>query len=741
MRDAARVHAGRIALRWDAGAVSYTSLMERVEVRAGALHSAGVEAERPVAFLAHRDEDFVVTMLALSRLGAPFAAFDAEYPASRLAQQAESLGVNRIYAAGIGPTDLPDGQVLSAAGIGLRHVMDGAAGPSEVNPPAPADDLPAYYLFTSGTTGTPKRIGVGHAALPHFLDWQSRKFEITCDDRVSLLSGLGHDPVMRDVFLPLTNGATLTIPAAGAIRDPRTLGAWLRSERPSVIHTTPAMGRLLSAEHGAPRFPGSRLVFWGGDMLPGDLVAATRRENAGLTQVNFYGASETPQAVLYDVLSAKIEDRTPLTVPVGVPTEGTDVRIIGSDGGTRDWNEVGQVRILTPYLVSVAGRTAEGDALARQIYDTGDMGYFLPDGRVMLAGRSDDQVSIRGYRVELGDLERQILSLPDVAQACVLPWRAPDGQTLLVAHVVTAHDGGAPALRRALVQRLPGYMVPTHVFLHDSLPLLPNGKRDRRPLLERQSALIEGAAEVAAGTNATSRALSDEEHAIAEVFSGALGRPVTDAGLSFVDLGADSLNAIQAMLQLERLIPDLPEDWPDQSVAELAGLVAPKIESDATQHWTQPFSLVQGELPVIFRALAIVMVVALHYHVGSIGGGMTAILFMLAGHSLVRFQLPKILGDGSAAPIRSMILRVLLLTVPVTLIVAGANFLQGDAFEPASVLLYANFLDYAGPFKAATPPSSGSGSSLAICRSCCCLRCSCHASACAPWCKTTFAKP
>lgn len=703
VRDARRTYPDRIAIRSDAGAIDYTTLLERVEARAGALHAVGVGTNMPVAFLAQRDAEFVITMLALSRLGTAFAALDTEYPASRLAQQAKSLGISTILAVvneKIFPSELI---ALEAAGIEVLCVASDATGPRPQLPPDPEDDDTAYYLFTSGTTGIPKRISVGHGALPHFLEWQASTFGVTCNDRISLLSGLAHDPVLRDIFLPLSTGATLTIPRQSMLHDPRALGAWLRAERPSIIHTTPAMGRLLSSLSGEPDFPGTRLVFWGGDMLLGDLVHATRRRNPLLTQVNFYGASETPQAVLYH--SCLDDGKGPMrcSVPVGIPIQGIEARIVGGRGEICDVNEVGEVRIFTPYFVSVDGVRVPGHPEARQIYDTGDIGYRLPSGGIQLIGRRDDQVSIRGYRIELGDVELQLLALEDVAEACVLVASGPDGQSMLVGHIV-AQAAGRPVdtivLRRALSAKVPGYMVPTLIMEHATLPLLPNGKRDRRALLMRQDEIMQKAAQETSDDIAQPGRLNLAERAVANIFSEVLGRPGANPSRSFVDLGADSLNAIQAMLRLERIIPNLPEEWQDQSIATLAKLVEINGPTNSLFGVKKAVSLVQSDLSVIFRALAILSVVALHYGFFSVPGGATAILFLLAGHALVRFQLPKILSDGAVTPILSSILKVAILTIPISIIVTGVNVLQGEPFQPANIFFYANFLDYAGPHKA-----------------------------------------
>ena len=244
------------------------------------------------------------------------------------------------------------------------------------------------------------------------------------------------------------------------MQNPRALIAWLQHEMPSVLHATPPLGRMLAAvSEDQPSIPSARWIFWGGDMLPGGLVGAFANANPALEQVNFYGSTETPQAVAFHRCTT--EDRLRAAVPVGLETGLTGMAVIDASGNSLDVNEVGEVRIDTPYHVVLGDPSQyQSRSPSGQTYATGDRGYRLSNGSVMLVGRKDDQIKVRGYRVELGDVARHLQSLDGVRDAVVLGATTPDGEQQLVAHVVpTGSEDGADFardVRSRLARLVPG---------------------------------------------------------------------------------------------------------------------------------------------------------------------------------------------------------------------------------------------------------------------------------------------
>jgi amino acid adenylation domain-containing protein len=333
------------------------------------------------------------------------------------------------------------------------------------------DDL-AYVAFTSGSTGRPKGILGSHGPLSHFCDWHSVRFPLGAGDRFSLLSGLSHDPLLRDVFTPLGLGATLCIPEPDDLGSPVRLAGWMARQRVTVSHLTPALGQILA--DGGTALPDLRHVFFGGDVLTEGDVARLRAKAPGAVCVNFYGATETPQAVAWFDASAS-GDWPARRVPVGRGIDGVQLLVLNEAGGLAAPGELGEICVRTPYL---ALGYLDGERFG-DTYRTGDLGRYRPDGAVVLAGRRDDQVQVRGFRVEPAEVEAALALHPAVRDAAVLP----RGQVLTAWLVAAA--GPLPEtgdLRHFLRRHLPDPMVPEAFVWLDRLPLTPNGKLDRRAL-------------------------------------------------------------------------------------------------------------------------------------------------------------------------------------------------------------------------------------------------------------------
>ncbi|HWJ70207.1 MAG TPA: AMP-binding protein [Sphingobium sp.] len=685
----AEKHGKRPAISHEAGEISYGALVDRVEERAARIAAAGGCHGQMIAVLATRSPGFVITMLALSRLGATFAVLDADYPDARLLEMVAALAPDLMVAC----SDALEARlaVFDQAGVPVARLAPGGAGTGAppMPPPARATDR-AYCLFTSGTSGRPRAVGVGHAALPAFLDWQRQALAVAIDDRVSLLSGLAHDPVMRDIFLPLTTGATLCVPDQSVLRDPRVLVRWIRSSAVMIIHTTPPMGRLMTeVSGGAPDLPALRLLCWGGDLLPQDLVNRFNDANRALRQMNFYGSTETPQAVaVHDIGRGERHRRT---VPIGRAIDCTHLSVVDDAGHSLSIGEVGQILVETPYFVQLPG--GGGAPVIGQHYRTGDLGYRLPGGEIQLVGRADDQVKIRGYRVELADVQHHIRALPTVTDAIILPDAAPDGSTILIAHICVIAPHPADELGRTLMRTLsrtvPAYMVPAHIVIHESLPLLPNGKVDRAALRRAQGPVPMAGQPVPAQGSAS---FSASERAIADIFEKVTGRPVPSAAVSFAELGADSLNSIQAMLRLETLLGDLPGDWYERPIRALSATEQRDVGQTPWHRIRAQLRPIRVEPAIPFRAIAILVIVAFHFDQLSLGGGMTFILLYLSGTAFARFQLGAVLR-GDWGPMASNLLKVAIISFPIGLIYGVTRYANHLPDWYLVVLFAANFMD------------------------------------------------
>ncbi|MCU1501344.1 MAG: amino acid adenylation protein, partial [Ilumatobacteraceae bacterium] len=459
---------------------------------------------------------------------------------------------------------------IGVVGVGVVGVdIDISAvdtAPVEIGP----DDV-ACLTFTSGSTGTPKAVIGRHGSLTHFLPWQTERFGITSTDRFSMLSGLAHDPLQRDMFWPLWVGATLVVPDPEEIPTPGWLAEWFRREQITVSHLTPAMGRLFT-EHA---YPGAarqlRKAFFIGDVLPRRDVERLREVAPGVEVVNLYGTTETQRASAHHVVGdddlAGHDGAEPLEIlPLGTGIPGTQVLVRSASGSPAGFGEIGEIWVRSHHLAAgyldrpeetaerfldlaapggpggAAGSGMPGD----RAYRTGDRGRYRWDGAVEHRGRADGQVQLRGFRIETAEVRDWLLRLDDVGDAAVVvrdDLAAGTGDQRLVAYVVPAthRDIDPVALRTSLRTSLPTNMVPNDIVVLERLPLTPNGKLDRAALPAPDGRLPLGGG----------RPCDEVEERLAGWFGQVLGRHDVGVHDNFFDLGGYSLLATRLFAIIE----------------------------------------------------------------------------------------------------------------------------------------------------------------------------------------------
>ena len=258
-----------------------------------------------------------------------FTVADAAYPAARVDQIIRTLDPAFVLLCGDASVDLKH----EATVIRIPELPDDALQAfvgDRPNLPDVDPDRPAYITFTSGSTGEPKGVVTHHAPLVHFIQWHARLHGFTQDDCFSLLSGLGHDPVYRDVFTPLSIGAKVVCPAQSTVIDPAALATWIQDNRISVIHLTPPLGKLIEtgAKLAGLTLDALRYFFWGGDALSKALYQQIRLIAPGAVSVNFYGTTETPQAMgFHRIDPSASDDKIPLGRGIDDAFGGLDILV------------------------------------------------------------------------------------------------------------------------------------------------------------------------------------------------------------------------------------------------------------------------------------------------------------------------------------------------------------------------------------------------------------------------------
>jgi len=574
VREAAARQPGEVAVTGPGGPLRYQDVAAILGHVCAAVRDTGVAPGDAVAVLAARDCRLPATLLGVLASGARWMIADPALPDQVLARQAAAVRPRAVVC-------LEPGSAVPAAlaGLPVLHALPSPTATPAAAASAHLPDVPAgeqgYLLLTSGTTGEPKVVLTPERPLAHFAAWYPAAFGLTPSDRFALLGGLGHDPALRDAFIPLVLGARLCVPPEDLLRDPAGLFAWLRDEQVTVAHLTPQLARLLalavgrvSGQESAAAGNGSaagngaaagerlalRLAALGGDQGSAEDVATLRAMAPGVRVVNFYGTTETPQAQsVYEPPAGPPGTGGPL--PAGRGIDGAMLLVLGPAGQPAAAGELGEVAIrsrhlaacyLDPELTRQKFGTAPGGDPGDRFFRTGDLGRYRPDGVVVLAGRADGQVKIRGYRVETGEVEAALAGLADVRQAHVAACGSGQRRRLIACAVPARSAVRAADLLAALRLLLPEYAVPAEITLLPRLPLTPNGKVDTAAVI-RAAMRDAGQAARQDGRGALS---GPTEHIIAGAWREVLGLPSVGPADNFFDIGGHSLAMATAAARL-----------------------------------------------------------------------------------------------------------------------------------------------------------------------------------------------
>lgn len=541
------------------GLVTYAGLSAACDRTAAALRAAGVAAGEVVAVLAGRDTRLPAILLGVLASGARWLILDPAVGDPRIVRQltaARARALVRFPETAL-PADLDPGlPVLGAATLAAENLIQAQAPWSAA---ADADASARGYLsLTSGTTGEPRPVLTSERPVAHFLDWYATTFCLGAQDRFAMLSGLAHDPLLRDMLTPLVLGGCLCVPKQEWLRDPATLTRWLHAERVTVAHLTPQAARLLTTVAEPAALPALRLIALGGDMATMDDVARLRAIAPDARIVNFYGTTETPQAQAWHDLGTGETGPAPGgPLPVGRGIDGAQLLVTsprGRLGGLAGVGELGEVVIRSRYLAVgyIGGEPATsrflpaaGSDTQDRRFVTGDLGRYRPDGTVVLAGRGDDQLKVRGFRVELGEVEAVLAAHPDVRQACVCVTHGADERQLWAYVVPVAPGVAASRLHDHMRANLPEYAVPAGVSLVPAMPLTANGKVDRAALRRPAPGPKDGPAQEFA---------SSTEQLIARIWSEVLGVPRLSVTDNFFEIGGHSLAIVAVQARLARAL-------------------------------------------------------------------------------------------------------------------------------------------------------------------------------------------
>ena len=568
---------GKLAVQGPDGALSYGALSARADLLARRLHRLGVKPGDLVGQCLERSAGLVVSALAIIRAGAAYVAVDPLYPGERVQwmlddSTAAAVVTDASTAARLGSFgDRP--VVVVGDGGELPDTCDPDGEEPLLGPPLPTDL--AYVVYTSGSTGRPKGVLVEHAGLANLVEWHRAAFALHGGDRCTQISSPGFDAAVWEIWPSLAVGASIHVVPESLRTDPVRLRDWLVREGITVTFLpTPVAEGVIGLDW--PEDGGLRYLLTGGDLL-----TRRPRPDLGFTLVNNYGLSETTVVATSGDVAADGEGPPSIGRPIaGIVAEVVDEGLQPVDPGAEGELVLGGVPIARGYLNQpdlTAQRFIDGPQGRR--YRTGDRVRVRADREIEFLGRMDDQLSIRGFRVEPGEIAVALNSHPAIEASVAVGIGRSSSERRLVAYLVAA-DGDRPdsdELASFIGGSLPDYMVPSSFVWVDELPLTEHGKIDRDAL--------PAPADAARGAPAGKRPLTRVEAGTAFVVAELLDIQEIGMDQNFFLLGGHSMLGAQLIIRLEDMFGveiGLKYLFDHPTLAEIASEVERQMAADVT---------------------------------------------------------------------------------------------------------------------------------------------------------------
>ena len=579
-----------LALRTAAGSWTYARLNERANQFAHFLREKGVGPGSIVPIMVERSAELLVSILGVLKAGAAYLPIDPAYPQSR---------IDFILNDSETPLAVSNSGLFARTAKRLLVNVDDPVSYSSLtsNPSAAAGprDL-AYVCYTSGSTGQPKGAMIEHRSLVNRIHWMQRAYPLSCADVLIQKTSISFDVSVWELFWWATAGASLCLANPGDEKSPERLVECIQKHGVTVVHFVPSMLQAflsyLRQDGNAALLPSLRHVFASGEALRPEHVDAFYSVFAGRATrlTNLYGPTEATVDVTYhDCSPADVRSG----VPIGRPIDNTWLRILSPDLKLQPVGVPGELYIggvgvargywNRPELNSERFIADPYEPYAR-LYRTGDIARWLANGEVEFLGRNDDQVKVRGYRVELGEIETALREHASVADAIVIARPPAQASQQLCAYVTLKTACTMDELREHLASRIPTYMVPAWLQILDAIPLSPNGKVDRAAL---PAPVV---------VNGRVCAESTEQRALVEIWRDVLEIPAVGIDDNFFALGGDSIKIISLIVRARShgYLLATQDVYQRPTIRKLAEVLRPQARS-RSRAACQPFALLGPE--------------------------------------------------------------------------------------------------------------------------------------------------
>jgi natural product biosynthesis luciferase-like monooxygenase protein/amino acid adenylation domain-containing protein len=547
---------GQVAAEYEGRSLTYSELNERANQLAHCLRKKGIARESRVGICMERSLEMVVAILGTLKAEAGYVPLDPAHPQERLEYMVGDAGITLVLMHDHTRKLLGGGRVE-------QIVLDEAEGWGQICNES-RENLKhgngcnhlAYVIYTSGTTGKPKGVMITEEAILYRLLWAVEKFPLGSTDAVLQKTVFSFDASVWEMLVPLLQGARLVMAQPGGQQDSRYLAQAVQEKRITVLQLVPSMLGVWLQETGVEGCGKTlKWVFSGGEALTWEIVERFRQKLPGVHLENLYGPTETSIDASSWSCAGELDPQQAY-VPLGRPLNNARIYIANEELALAPVGVAGEIYIGGQGLArGYAGKpelTAEwfipnpfASKAGERLYRTGDLGRYSSNGIIEYIGRKDGQVKVRGYRIEFGEIEAELVRHASVKEAVVTVQESANGEKRLVGYVVykpaaPAAKAGEAELKDYLSCSLPEYMVPSVIVEMDYLPRLANGKLDRKALPEP----------VLVSRNQYVPPRTGTEEMVAQVWSEVLKAERVGAEDNFFDLGGHSLLATQLMARV-----------------------------------------------------------------------------------------------------------------------------------------------------------------------------------------------
>lgn len=478
----------KIAVHSEGSSISYQELDQKANKLGHFLKKRGVEAESLIGLCMEKSIDLMIGMLGILKAGAAYVPLDPSYPSSRIKYLLEDSELNVILGHSHSREVLApclEGRVFISLDIEWANISEEESDPPsrEVTP----NNL-IYIIYTSGSTGQPKGVLIEHKSVSNLISGLSKEYNFDEDDAVLQVSSVSFDASVEQIFLALTNGASLILVSSSTLLDKQKLGRIIEEQKISHIHATPSYLKTLTENLDPTRLNSLKRLIAGGEPCPSAFADAWKNQ---VSFYNEYGPTET--TVTNTIFPYTPEEQISQNIlPIGKPVQNNSIYILDP--------------FLNPVPIGILGEIyIGGEGLARgylrrealtkerfidnpfekesesRLYKSGDKARWTDDGSIEILGRIDEQVKIRGFRIEPGEIENHLSKYTEVKESVVIS-KGENEEKYLIAYYTSEQELAASDLKEHLLQQLPEYMVPGFYVHLESLPLTSHGKVDKKGL-------------------------------------------------------------------------------------------------------------------------------------------------------------------------------------------------------------------------------------------------------------------